>query len=74
MYKRVTPFHEITIAINIFDCLNSYVVSGGGGGDENVFVSILRYSEGLVDIKASSVEMLGEPKQVFVDAKTSTPT
>ena len=44
------------------------------GDNENVFVYISRYSEGLVDIKASSVEMLGEPKQVFVDAKTSTPT
>ncbi|XP_072033726.1 uncharacterized protein [Amphiura filiformis] len=33
-----------------------------------------KYSEGLVDIKASSVEMLGARKQVFLDAKTSTPT
>lgn len=32
-----------------------------------------RYNEGLVDIMASSIEMVGSPRVMFTDAKTSTP-
>nr|XP_054771437.1 uncharacterized protein LOC129279369 [Lytechinus pictus] len=32
-----------------------------------------RYNEGLVDIMASSIEMVGNPRPLFTDAKTSSP-
>lgn len=32
-----------------------------------------RYNEGLVDIMASSIEMVGSPRVMLTDAKTSTP-
>eukprot|EP00057_Strongylocentrotus_purpuratus_P009593 XP_011664067.1 PREDICTED: protein strawberry notch homolog 1 isoform X3 [Strongylocentrotus purpuratus] len=32
-----------------------------------------KYNEGLVDIMASSIEMVGSPRVMFTDAKTSTP-
>ena len=30
-----------------------------------VYIKLFRYNEGLVDIVASSVEMIGEPRPVF---------